>query len=205
MTVLQWRSTSGSTSKSHGWLRISGHAFEPGILPSSQMTENSTTLFLPELQRGIKAAKAAHKRKVEDQSCQQHPAAGAAGATEHHQLQSLHTHHYHHWLRNSIISVPAMRQSLHTQLHGHHRPPFTAHSHSRNTRGLMYKDLRGFPTETLEYRKRCKHKNIQMYQCVHTYPSTFPLYIPINMELSTYVGVLEPSLSMPPFKYANHI
>lgn len=44
-----------------------------------------------------------------------------------------------------------------------------------------------------------------MNLCVHMNPSTFPLYIPINAELSAHVGVPGPSLSTPLFKYANHI
>ena len=42
------------------------------------------------------------------------------------------------------------------------------------SRGLMYKDLRGFPTETWRTLKpKCPptYKNIQMYQCVRTHES----------------------------------
>ena len=45
--------------------------------------------------------------------------------------------------------------------------PFT----EAQTRGLMYKDLRGFPTKTwrtLKSRKRRTHKNFQMYESVRT-------------------------------------
>ena len=41
--------------------------------------------------------------------------------------------------------------------------------------------------------------------CARMNPSTFRLYIPINVELSAHVGVPDSSLSTPLLKYANHI
>ena len=41
--------------------------------------------------------------------------------------------------------------------------------------------------------------------CARMNPSTFLLYIPINVEWSAHVGVPDSSLSTPLLKYANHI
>jgi len=51
--------------------------------------------------------------------------------------------------------------------------------------GLMYKDLRGFPTETWRTLKpKCPptYKNIQMYQCVRTHESKHISFIHPNQR-----------------------
>ena len=53
------------------------------------------------------------------------------------------------------------------------------------TRGLMYKDLRGFPTETLRTLKpKCPptYKNIRMYQCVHMHESKHISFVHPNQR-----------------------
>ena len=51
--------------------------------------------------------------------------------------------------------------------------------------GLMYKDLRGFPTETWRTLKpKCPptYKNIRMYQCVRTHESKYISFVHPNQR-----------------------
>ena len=73
----------------------------------------------------------------------------------------------------------------------------------------MYKDLRVFLTEIWRHANpnaiQCTEISGCMNLCVCMNPSTFPLYIPINVELSAHVGVSDSSLSTHLLKYANHV
>ena len=71
----------------------------------------------------------------------------------------------------------------------------------------MYKDLRGFPTETwrtLKPRKRRTYKKIQMYESVRKHESKHISFVHPNQR-GIERTLPDSSLSTPPFTYANHI
>ena len=99
------------------------------------------------------------------------------------------SHHWWGWGQSSVVFPELLEE---TNLTG------------RNTWGLMYKDF------LLKHGVRSNQNALQRTKisgcinvCARMNPSTFLLYIPINVELSAHVP--DSSLSTPLLKYANHI